>query len=383
MEEHPTKKIKLASGVAAAVKVDDFPQRGNLDFKNGLFLAPMVRCGTMPTRLLSLAYGADLVWGPEIVDRAIIGSKRTVDEKTGVISYWKQSVDSPIWSCHPLEKKRLIYQIGSANPDLALQAAETVMQDVSGIDLNCGCPKSFSVKGGMGAALLSTPDLLCNILEKLTRNLPTHLTVSAKIRLLESSTETLALVSKILATGINCLTVHCRTKDMRPRHKALTERLKEVVDHVKQYNKENGKTIEVVANGDCWTQDEVENIKKITGVRSIMIARGGEANPSCFRADGLLDPETVVIPRYLRIVLATKHHFGNAKYCINSMDLSASPSLASNTPGLKERRARMKEQLTKCKTPEDLCELFSLQDEEIEEARNAKIEEIVPELLKL
>ena len=34
-----------------------------LNYRNGLFLAPMVRCGTLPTRLLSLDYGASLVWG--------------------------------------------------------------------------------------------------------------------------------------------------------------------------------------------------------------------------------------------------------------------------------------------------------------------------------
>jgi tRNA-dihydrouridine synthase 2 len=33
----------------------------------------------VPTRLLALEYGADLVWGPEIVDKAIIGSTRVVD----------------------------------------------------------------------------------------------------------------------------------------------------------------------------------------------------------------------------------------------------------------------------------------------------------------
>lgn len=52
-----------------------------LDYTNKLVLAPMVRTGTLPTRLLSLYYGAGLVWSPEIVDRAIIGAKRVVDRK--------------------------------------------------------------------------------------------------------------------------------------------------------------------------------------------------------------------------------------------------------------------------------------------------------------
>lgn len=52
-----------------------------LEYNNKLVLAPMVRTGTLPTRLLSLYYGAGLVWSPEIVDRAIIGAKRVVDRE--------------------------------------------------------------------------------------------------------------------------------------------------------------------------------------------------------------------------------------------------------------------------------------------------------------
>lgn len=58
----------------------EMPQsESSLDFTKGLWLAPMVRIGTLPTRLISLEHGADLVWGPEIVDRAIIGTQRTVN----------------------------------------------------------------------------------------------------------------------------------------------------------------------------------------------------------------------------------------------------------------------------------------------------------------
>jgi tRNA-dihydrouridine synthase 2 len=77
-----------------------------------------------PQRLLSLHYGAGLVWGPEIVDKAIIGAERIVDREssaltnrflispwsplvavTGVISYTKKGGDGkPIFTCHPIEK---------------------------------------------------------------------------------------------------------------------------------------------------------------------------------------------------------------------------------------------------------------------------------------
>ena len=65
------------------------------DFKNGVFLAPMVRSGartsfnsslrililmySVPTRLFALKHGATMVWGPEMVDKAILHTERAVD----------------------------------------------------------------------------------------------------------------------------------------------------------------------------------------------------------------------------------------------------------------------------------------------------------------
>ena len=47
---------------------------------------------------------------------------------------------------------------GTADPQRALAVAKMVERDVAAVDINMGCPKEFSVKGGMGAALLSQPD---------------------------------------------------------------------------------------------------------------------------------------------------------------------------------------------------------------------------------
>ena len=44
----------------------------DVDYRNKTILAPMVRVGTLPFRLTCLTYGADLVYGEEIVDKKII-----------------------------------------------------------------------------------------------------------------------------------------------------------------------------------------------------------------------------------------------------------------------------------------------------------------------
>ena len=234
-------------------------------------LAPQV-----PTRLFALKHGAKLVWGPETIDKAILHTTRVVDREsmpglhlslvpdcrvavTGVVSYHGKS--KAIFTTHPIEKPFLIYQIGSADPELAVQAAKMVQQDVSGFDLNCGCPKPFSTLGGMGAALLTNPDLLCSILSALRAAMPPEITISAKIRLLPSQEDTLKLVERIVNTGVSALTVHCRTRNMRMNEKAKIERLREIVEFVEGL----GKGTAVIENGDCLGYEDSKRVREVTG----------------------------------------------------------------------------------------------------------------------
>ncbi|KAG9313911.1 hypothetical protein JVU11DRAFT_4683 [Chiua virens] len=313
-------------------------------FKNGVFLAPMVRSGALPTRLTALKHGATLVWGPEIVDKAILHTERVVDPHTGVVSYHGKT--RAIFTTHPVEKPYLIYQIGSASPELAVQAAKTVAQDVSGIDLNCGCPKSFSTHSGMGAALLTNPDLLCAILTALKRELPPEITVSAKIRLLPTQEDTKKLVERIIGTGVSALTVHCRTRNMRPREAALVDRLSEIVEFVRGL----GADIAVVENGDCKDWEDARRVKKVTGASSVMIATAAELNPSCFSSAPLMDLETTLIPSYLRLSRYLDNHWALTKFCVSQFK-------APRTERSKTEAHKFKTQIVAAKGYDDLTEL--------------------------
>jgi len=178
-----------------------------LNYRNKIVLAPMVRIGELPTRLLALKYGADLVWGPETIDRAILGCTRQINGKTGCIEYIKSG--KVVYRIHPTEQGRLVYQMGSASPELAVQAAKLVAADVAGVDLNCGCPKHFSIQGGMGAALLKDIPRLESILKALVEHVGRvyNIGISCKIRLLATDEETYDMVRRLCRTGIVGLTV--------------------------------------------------------------------------------------------------------------------------------------------------------------------------------
>ncbi|KAJ7447258.1 hypothetical protein FB451DRAFT_1567638 [Mycena latifolia] len=259
------------------------------DFKNGVFLAPMVRSGALPTRLFALKHGATLVWGPEIVDRAILHAERAVDLITGVISY--NGKTRAMFTTHPVEKPYLIYQIGSADPELA----------------------PFSTHAGMGAALLTNPGLLCSILRALRAAIPPEISVSAKIRLLPSQEDTRKLVERIVETGVSALTVHCRRRAMRDTDAAFGGRLRETVDFVTGM----GHGIAVIQNGDCTGAVDAQRIRDLTGVHSVMIARAAESNPSCSSAAPLCDVERTLSSAYLRVAKYLDHNWALSKFCVS------------------------------------------------------------------
>lgn len=116
-----------------------------LDYAQKLILAPMVRVGSLPMRLLALRYGADIVYSPEIVDKKLLRSSRRLNPILGTIDYIDNNGGGLVLRIHPSEQSKLVLQLGSSDPQLAVEAAKKVMNDVSGIDLNCGCPKSFSI----------------------------------------------------------------------------------------------------------------------------------------------------------------------------------------------------------------------------------------------
>ncbi|CAO3665178.1 unnamed protein product [Umbelopsis ramanniana] len=309
------------------------------NYSNKVVLAPMVRISTLPLRLLALEYGADLVWTEETIDKKIIGCERKVNPATGVIEYKKNN--RLVFATHPDERSRVIFQIGTADPDLALQAALTVKDDVAGIDVNCGCPKKFSIHAGMGAALLSNQPVLKKILENLVQN--SGLPITCKVRILETPAKTRELVKMIEGTGVKALTVHCRTKDMRSSERAQWDALKDIVENVK--------TIPVVANGDVFEYADIQKLKEHTNVSSAMIARGAEYNPSVFRKEGKVEL-IQVLKSYLKKCVEVDNLPQNTKYCLLSMDKHNGH----------HTRSEIYDKMTHTKSHPSFCKLFGMEE---------------------
>ena len=98
--------------------------------KQLICLAPMVRAGSLPLRSLCLSYGADLVWTEEFIDKKIINAIRVENVLLNTTDYVVDGV-VVFRTDNNLEKKRLVFQIGSSDATLALQAARVVENGIS------------------------------------------------------------------------------------------------------------------------------------------------------------------------------------------------------------------------------------------------------------
>ena len=294
-------------------------------YKGALCLAPMVRAGNLPTRLLALKNKADLVWSPEIIDKKIITCERVINAESNTIDYLapypenrppKDGVNREcVFRTHlgGEEKGKLIFQIGTSDPDLAVKAALKVIEDVDGIDVNSGCPKPFSVHSGCGAALLRTPDKLEAILKNLVEKVgkPFSKPISVKIRILENEETTLTLVSRILKTGIQNLTVHCRTPSMRNRQSPIREYLPKIYNLCKENN------VSLIVNGGLSNKKDFIKIREEMGLDEEvggMFADRAEENPTIFLDDPL--PWYKVLMNYIEIAKSLNNPLHNSKYML-------------------------------------------------------------------
>ncbi|OBT51693.1 hypothetical protein VE04_07530 [Pseudogymnoascus sp. 24MN13] len=274
---------------------------------------------TSPSRLLALHDDADVVWGPETVDRSMIGTTRTVSSALSTVDFTrlssngshgprKDQKESVIFRLHPArEGKKLIFQMGTSDPERAVEAAKLIARDVAGIDVDAGCPKPFSTSGGMGAALLRTPDKLCAILEALVANVASEfeIGISVKIRLLETREET--------ETG--------GAEALRDGDYGADDPLSDDADEATGEGNQGAMGVACLANGDVTNPEDAQELVNTFGVEGAMIATAAETNPSCFRRkeDGGLAPWREVVELYLRTSMEVENRWGNTKYLLGHL----------------------------------------------------------------
>lgn len=218
------------------------------DGETTFICAPMVRYSKLPFRQLIRQWGCQLAFTPMIIAESFAQS-----ERARRVEFSTDAADRP-----------LIVQFAAKDAETLVDAAQHVVDQCDGIDLNCGCPQRWALRDNIGAALIETPELLADMVAHARRCLPADVNLSIKIRLRSSVEETVELCRRAEAAGVSFVTVHGRTVDERPRDSANWEAIR----HVKL-----SLGVPVVANGDCTSLSDAERFASQTGADGIMAAR--------------------------------------------------------------------------------------------------------------
>ncbi|KAM9934420.1 hypothetical protein OXX80_005981 [Metschnikowia pulcherrima] len=218
---------------------------------------PMVRYSKLPFRELVRHYNTDIVYTPMILAREFVRNDiaRVSDFSTN-------------------DKDRcVVVQVGCNNVEDLLKFVDMIHPYVDGIGLNCGCPIREQVREGIGAALMTEPELVSSMVRAVKQNYGDKVCLETKIRIHSDLADTVRFVQMVEAAGVDYITVHGRTKNTRSSVPANFDAIKLVKQTVR---------VPVVANGDCFSLEDAEKIADYTGVDGVMAVRGILANPALF-----------------------------------------------------------------------------------------------------
>ncbi len=163
---------------------------------------------------------------------------------------------------------------GNAGP-MADSAAMVADLGAYGVDLNFGCPARKVNGHDGGAALLKAPLRVETVVRSVRDAVPSHVPVSAKIRLgWENPDDVVDLALAAEAGGASFVTIHGRTKVQMYKGTADWERIGRAVKALK---------IPVVANGDITSPESLARCQAVTGASMFMLGRGAFARPNLFR----------------------------------------------------------------------------------------------------
>lgn len=231
----------------------------NLEFQNGIFLAPMAGIADKAFRELCTDFGAEYTVTEMVSAKGFtMGDKKSAELLT------------------PGEREKCTgAQLFGTEPEVMAQAAVKCLEyKPCIIDINMGCPAPKVAGNGAGASLMKEPDLAGEIIKAVSSDVEIPVTVKIRKGWDEESVNAVELAEIAEKNGAAAITVHGRTRAQMYSGKVDYDIIRQVKSAV---------GIPVIGNGDITDEQSAALMFEKTGCDAIMIARGALGNPWLFR----------------------------------------------------------------------------------------------------
>jgi len=245
-----------------------------LDFSKPIYaLAPLAGFTDLPFRSVVKKFGVDLTVSEMISSNALIhNSKKT----------YKMLERAPIENPYSI-------QIAGSDLSVIRQAVEIINErdDITCIDLNCGCPAPKVVNNLQGSSLLTDLPQMAKVIETIKKYSNKEYT-SVKFRLGFNEKNHIAIAKLCEDSGADYIAVHGRTRAGRYKAPVDYDALAEIKQNI---------GIPMFANGDIDSPEKAKWVREYTGAEGIMIGRAAVGKPWIFRQikEGMEEPTSELI----------------------------------------------------------------------------------------
>jgi nifR3 family TIM-barrel protein len=244
---------------------------GNVRIDGTLFLGPMAGVTDLPFRLLCKEKGANLVYTEMVSAKGIQYNNKNTELLLKISA----------------KERPCALQLFGADPDILSETAKRLEpRNFDILDINMGCPVPKVVNNGEGSALMKTPELIGEIVRKVSNAIQKPVTVKIRKGFQEENAVEVAKIAE--ANGAAAIAVHARTREQYYSGKADWECIRKVKEAV---------SVPVIGSGDIFTPQDAKRMLTETGCDGIMIARGARGNPWLFEQIQTYLKEGILLPK--------------------------------------------------------------------------------------
>ncbi|CAL4118967.1 unnamed protein product, partial [Meganyctiphanes norvegica] len=238
----------------------DKREKGKIDWKGKLYLAPLTTLGNLPYRRICKRLGADITCSEMALSTSFL---------QGNFSEWA------LVKRHESEDLFGIQVCGS-NSEAMIKCTQLLKENVEFdfVDINMGCPIDLIYKQGGGSALMRRTGALENMVLGMTDILDKPLTLKMRTSIHNNKEIAHKLIEKAKLWDIDMITVHGRSREQRYTKDAdwnYINMCAGVAD-----------PIPLFGNGDIFTYEDYKKRMETTKIAGAMFARGALIKPWIF-----------------------------------------------------------------------------------------------------